>query len=145
MELLVLGEKDRGAMAKNIKSKLGITAVGFPLSGIGSYFVQKVLESWGALDPFAKWLGGWLKVNVTLSQAGWTVGLLAFLVFYGGVLWIVWQRPMHVHHMGKIAETMPEAAPKVEAIRAPQIEQNHSGSGNNIVGDTVLIGSGENG
>src|ERR1700712_5139414 len=55
------------------------------------YIGKVALAQWGILDPFAKQLGGWLKLNVSPEQAEWTIAASVALTVYCVFLWGTWR------------------------------------------------------
>lgn len=86
------------------------------LAPIG-FFLRRMLESWGILDPYARATGEFLRTNVSPDQLGWTMAGILSLCAYVVILWRIW-RPRHIHHLPILAETKPAAALDVQFIPA---------------------------
>jgi hypothetical protein len=78
-------------------------------SAIVGLVTSKVLEKWGVLSPFSEWLGGWLKMHVSPSQAAWTVAGVVTLAAYAVLLLIVWRH----HRIPKVVGA-DRAIPELE-------------------------------
>lgn len=93
-------------MEKGDDGRVAITAVGLILSAPASYVLQRALGAWGVLDPLSDGLGKWLKIHIPPATAGWTLALIIVFAIYGLLLWRVWKRPKHIHHVDPAPETM---------------------------------------
>jgi len=96
-----------------------------PFNIVIVYVGRQVLRYWGILDPFAAWLGGWLKVHVTPPQAEWTIAATISAVGYGAALYFIWRhfhRPLVATGEGaKVGQSIKEVleAP-IAAHNAPK-------------------------
>ena len=86
-------------VAKKIVWSIGLSIP----AAVLSFIIHKVLQAWGVFDPFAEWLGSWLKMYVSPSQAEWTIAGIIALVAYAGLLWGVWRRS----HISQVASGVP--------------------------------------
>jgi hypothetical protein len=62
--------------------------------------LREALQKSGILDPLSDWLGGWLKMHVSPTQAYWATVSIITLVTYAALLWGVW-RPHRIPLSGK--------------------------------------------
>lgn len=75
-------------MSDRAKKLLTPVLLAFP-GAVVAVILREALRAWGILDPFADWLGGWLKVHVTPTQAEWTTAALLAVIGYGLSVWLV--------------------------------------------------------
>jgi len=83
-----------GVIVSDVAKKAILSALLSIPSAIVGIVTSKVLEKWGVLSPFSEWLGGWLKMYVSPSQAGWTIAGVITLSAYAALLWFVWKRQL---------------------------------------------------
>jgi hypothetical protein len=87
-------------------------------SAIFGLVIHEVLQAWGVFSPFSEWLGGWLKMHVSPTQAGWTIAGIIALTAYAMLLWFVWSR----HRIPQVADII-QGATRFDAPDNP-IESN---------------------
>ena len=69
-----------------------------PVTAGGSFAIQKILAAWGIIDPFARIVGEWLKMNVTSTVHWspeivlWSVAFIIFIILYSGALSLIWRQ-----------------------------------------------------
>jgi hypothetical protein len=81
-----------GIIVSDVAKKTILSALLSIPSAVLGLITSKVFEKWGVLSPFSEWLGGWLKMHVSPSQAGWTVAGIMTLAAYAVLLFFVWRR-----------------------------------------------------
>jgi hypothetical protein len=72
------------------KAKFIWTAVSILPSGVGSYFVQRALETSKILDPMADRLGRWIATTISSEAMAWITAAIVFAIFYGVLCWLIW-------------------------------------------------------
>jgi hypothetical protein len=72
-------------------TRIAWSILGAILSAVVGLVARKVLQTWGILDPFSEWIGGWLKMHVSQIQTEWTIAGIITLIAYAGFLWVVWR------------------------------------------------------
>lgn len=89
-----------GASSEYLIMTLGITqptkrvarSIALAIPGaICAVVLRKALQVWGILDPFAVWLGGWLRIHITPAQAEWTVAAALAVIGYCVAIWLFWR------------------------------------------------------
>lgn len=83
-----------GIVVDSATKKIGWSIIGAIPSACVGLVSTKALEKWGVLSPFSEWLGGWLKMHISPSPAGWTIACAITLIAYGTLLWFVWNRQL---------------------------------------------------
>jgi hypothetical protein len=74
-------------ITKKVLLSIGLS---IPSAAIG-VILREAFQAWGIFDPFSQWLGGWLKMHITLAQVEWTIAAGIALLGYAGLLWIIWR------------------------------------------------------
>jgi hypothetical protein len=58
-----------GSLMSDVAKKAILSVLLSIPSAIVGLVTSTVLEKWGVISPFSEWLGGWLKMHVSPSQA----------------------------------------------------------------------------
>lgn len=100
-------------MSDVVKKILWSLVLSIP-AAILSFVIHEVLHAWGIFSPFAEWLGGWLKMHVSVAQAEWTIAGIIASVAYAALLWAVWRH----HRIPQIVGSVPSGLPVVDVEKA---------------------------
>jgi hypothetical protein len=83
-----------------------------------SVVLRGVFKAWGVFDPFAEWLGSWLKMHVIPAQVEWTIAGVMALAAYSVLIWIVWR----YHRTPQMVDTRRDAGINIEVETATATE-----------------------